>query len=142
MDVAAKTSSEMHSEEGKARVWNWIHETTNEICALRRDLVILPPEGNDLRVRSGTSQPSKKRRLETGAHDEIVKDPFVRIGGDVYRRGTHINRHDLVPQNHLASPQNDVGGQLFGNDAEVHDRRSRNQQRREPLNMWLALTKL
>jgi len=61
MDVAVKTSSEMNSEEGKSRVWNWIHETPNEICALWRDLVILSSEGDDLWVRSGTGEPSKKR---------------------------------------------------------------------------------
>ena len=39
----------------------------------------------------GADQPSKQRRLEAGAHDEMVEDPLVRVGGDVDPRGTDID---------------------------------------------------
>jgi hypothetical protein len=50
MDLAVETSSEVHSEEREARVWNGIHETVNELCSVCRDLVIFAPEWDDLRV--------------------------------------------------------------------------------------------
>ena len=70
----------------------------------------------------------------------MVKDPLVRIGDEVHERGANVDVRDRVPQNHLATPPNDSRSELFGNEAEVNDRRSRNQQRREPLNVWLAVT--
>ncbi len=72
----------------------------------------------------------------------MVKDQFVRIGGDMNHAAPRVDLHDWVPKNYLAARLNNIGGQLFGNDAEVDDRRSRDQQGRQSPNMWLAVAKL
>ena len=80
--------------------------------------------------------------MEAGAHDHVVKDPFVGIGGNVNDAAPGVDLRDRVSQNYLAARLDDIGGKLFGNDAEVDDRGSRDQQRRESPNMWLAVAQL
>ncbi len=78
-----KTPCEVHSEKREPRVWDWIHEPANQICVVRYDFVVLTSKRNDLWVRSGSNQPSKKRRLEAGAHDKMIKDQVASTGGDM-----------------------------------------------------------
>ena len=143
MNMAAKTSSEMHTEKGIARVWDRIHETPDEVSVFRCDLVVLPSEGDDLRVRQ-TRQPSEQEAM-TGVRRRR-QDGQSLVRAHRWRREPWPARTWIsmtgCPRIDLAARLNNIGGELFGNDAEVDDRRSRDQQRRESPNMRLAVTKL
>ncbi len=82
------------------------------------------------------------RRLETGADNKMVKDPFVDLGCDANRVAPDVDLRDWVPQDHVAAGPNDVGGERFGNATKIDDRRFGDQQCGESSNVWLAVAKL
>ena len=58
----------------------------------------------------------------------MIKDLFVRIGGDVDCAAPHVDLHDRVPQNDLAARLSNIGGELLGDHEEVDDSRLGDQQ--------------
>ena len=50
MDIVVEAPREVHSKEGIAGIWDGVDETVNEIRTSRRNLVVLPPEGDYLGI--------------------------------------------------------------------------------------------